>query len=196
VASGPSFEISDSLFEYELEQHPLFAGQDIDPRFDRKWWVFYTKSRQEKALAQYLQAKGVPHFLPLHARHTIIRGRRFRSDIPLFGGYVFLFADAEERITALESNRVARTIDVPQWQQDELCRDLIQVRQLIESGELLTVESRIQPGQMVRVKSNGRLAGLEGIVTKRRGKSRLLIAVNYLQQGASIEIDDFAVEAV
>jgi hypothetical protein len=40
------------------------------------------------------------------------------------------------------------------------------------------------------------LAGLEGIVTKRRGGSRLLVAVDYLQQGASIELHDFALEIV
>jgi hypothetical protein len=37
---------------------------------------------------------------------------------------------------------------------------------------------------------------LEGIVTKRRGVSRLLVAVNYLQQGASVEIEDFMVEVI
>ncbi|MEX0641560.1 MAG: transcription termination/antitermination NusG family protein [Pirellulales bacterium] len=197
MASGTlSFEFDESSPENELQQHPLFFGQAITEHDGRQWWVFYTKSRQEKALAHYLRARRVPHYLPLHERQTISRGRRFRSQVPLFGGYLFLFADLHERITALESNRVARTIDVPHWQHAELCRDLLQVQRLIESGEPLTVESRIQPGQRVRVKSSGRLAGLEGIVTKRRGRSRLLITVNYLQQGASIEIDDFAVEIV
>ncbi|HEX9831866.1 MAG TPA: hypothetical protein VGA66_02060, partial [Mycobacterium sp.] len=70
-----------------------------------------------------------------------------------------------------------------------------QIRRLIESGVPLTAESRVQPGERVRVKS-GHLAGLEGIVTKRRGGSRLLVAVDYLQQGASIELHDFALEIV
>jgi transcription antitermination factor NusG len=113
--------------------------------------------------------------------------------VPLFSGYVFVFADGDERIAALESNRVARSIAVPQSGHNRLCRDLLQIRQLIESGVPLTPESRIQSGQHVRVKS-GRLAGLEGIVTKRLGRSRLLVAVNYLQQGASVEIEDFALE--
>ena len=173
----------------------LFVHQDVCPRDERAWRVFYTKSRQEKALAQYLSCRRVPHFLPLHQKHSLTRGRRFSSVVPLFSGYLFLFADRDERVTALESNRVARTIDVPLWQQSQFCNDLLQIQRLIETGLPLTPESRIQPGQLVRIKS-GRLAGLEGQVTHRRGGTRLLVTVDYLQQGASIEIDDFTVEIV
>jgi len=40
----------------------------------------------------------------------------------------------------------------------------------------------------------GPFAGLEGTVVVRRGETRLLVAVNFLQQGASVEIDDFVLE--
>jgi hypothetical protein len=36
--------------------------------------------------------------------------------------------------------------------------------------------------------------GLEGTIVSRRGEDRLLIAVNFLQQGVSIQISDFQVE--
>jgi transcriptional antiterminator RfaH len=178
-----------------IGQEVLFARQSIARRDERQWWVFYTKSRQEKALTRYLTAKHIPHYLPLYEKSSLIRGRRFTSLMPLFGNYVFLLADREERIVALESNRVARTIDVPECRQAEFGVDLVQIQRLIESGVPLSIEARIQPGQRVRVR-NGRLAGLEGMVTKRRGGSRLLIAVNYLQQGASVEIDDFSLEII
>ena len=38
------------------------------------------------------------------------------------------------------------------------------------------------------------MAGLEGTVIHRRGKTRLLVAVKMLQQGVSLEIDDFQLE--
>jgi hypothetical protein len=176
-------------------QKILFARQKVAHSNERQWWVFYTKSRQEKALARYLTAKHIPHYLPLYEKSSLIRGRRFTSLMPLFGSYVFLLADRDERIVALESNRVARTIDVPEWRQQEFGGDLLQIQRLIESGVPLSIEARIQPGQRVRVRS-GRLTGLEGIVTQRRGGSRLLIAVNYLQRGASVEIDDFVLEMI
>jgi hypothetical protein len=51
------------------------------------------------------------------------------------------------------------------------------------------------PGQHVRVKV-GLLKGLEGTVICRRQLTRLLVAVNFLQQGASIEVDDCLLEPV
>jgi hypothetical protein len=38
--------------------------------------------------------------------------------------------------------------------------------------------------------------GLEGVVIKRHGQDRLLVAVSFLQQGASIKIEDFEVERI
>ena len=77
----------------------------------------------------------------------------------------------------------------------ELTQDLRSVRALIESGVPLTTEGRLQPGQRVRVKS-GLLLGLEGIILSRRGEDRLLIAVNFLQQGVSVQISDYQVEPI
>jgi transcriptional antiterminator RfaH len=74
-----------------------------------------------------------------------------------------------------------------------LVYDLRQLRQLIAVGAPLTVESRLGPGQQVRVRQ-GPFAGLEGTVLKRRGKSRLLVSINFLQQGASVEIEDFLLD--
>ena len=173
----------------------LFDGQCFDERYDREWWVLYTKSRQEKALSQYLRSRRTPHYLPLHKKYSLLRGRRVSSFIPVFSGYVFLFGDRDERLVALESNRIARTIHVPPSSQERFWGDLRQIQRLIDSGVPMSLESRIDAGQRVRVKS-GRLAGLEGIVTQRRSGTRLLIAVDYLQQGASIEIDDFVLEVV
>ena len=59
----------------------------------------------------------------------------------------------------------------------------------------LTPESRLAPGNRVRV-CQGPLMGMEGTVLVRRNSVRLLIAVDFLQQGASIEIEDFLLEPV
>jgi transcriptional antiterminator RfaH len=187
---------STQIFDEELsDAELLFSEQEFDELAERQWWIFYTKSRQEKALASYLRARQIPHYLPLHKKQLVSRGRTLSSIVPLFSNYLFLFGDREERITALESNRAARTIAVSSARQDELWSDLSRLERLIRSNVPLSVESRIHAGTRVRIKS-GRLAGLEGIVVSRRGGSRLLIAVNYLQQGASVEIEDFALETI
>jgi transcriptional antiterminator RfaH len=59
----------------------------------------------------------------------------------------------------------------------------------------LTVERRLVSGQPVRIKV-GPMKGIEGVVVSRRGQTRLLVSVAFMQQGASIEIDDFQVEPI
>jgi transcriptional antiterminator RfaH len=73
--------------------------------------------------------------------------------------------------------------------------DLRQIRTLIEAGVPLTTEGRLQAGQRVRVKS-GSLLGLEGVILSRRGEDRLLVAVQFLQQGVSIQINDYQLEPI
>lgn len=160
---------------------------------DRLWWVVYTKSRQEKSLARQLLGMQVPFYLPLVPKVSMIRGRRMKSMIPVFGSYLFLFGNEEERVKALTTERIVQLLPVPRA--DEMRRDLRHVAQLIETKMPLTVEARLSPGQRIRVTS-GSLMGLEGDIISRRGEDRLLVGVKFLQQGVSVLIQDFLVEPV
>jgi transcriptional antiterminator RfaH len=160
---------------------------------ERKWWAVYTKARQEKAMVRQLLAQQVPCYLPLVEKSQILRGRRARSYQPVFGGYVFLFGNDDERVKTLQTNRVSQML--PVFDGREFCEDLRRVRDLIAINAPLTVESRLEPGQAVRIKS-GPFTGIEGTIIQRRNSTRLLIAVKYLQQGVSVQIDDFLVEPI
>ena len=162
-----------------------------DDRGDRRWFVFYTKARQEKAFARQLVSMDIPFFLPLVPKENLIRGKKVTSLIPVFGGYIFLFVSEEERVKALTTNRISTILEVED--QDQLAYDLGNVQQLIQADAPLTVERRLVAGQKVRIKA-GPMAGLEGVVEKRRGQSVLYIAVTMLQQCATIEIDDYLLE--
>lgn len=165
----------------------------FDEGSDRRWWAIYTKSRQEKSLARQLLGMEIPFYLPLVPKTNLIRGRRFVSQIPLFGSYMFLFANEEERVKALTTERIVQLLPAPPG--PEIAQDLQNVRTLIEAGAPLTLESRLAVGRRVRVKS-GALMGLEGVIMSRRGEDRLLVGVQFLQQGASILIQDFQVESI
>ena len=64
---------------------------------------------------------------------------------------------------------------------------------MIASGEPLTAEARLEAGQIVRIRS-GALMGLEGVIIRRANETRLLVAVNFLQRGASVQVDDCQLE--
>jgi len=156
------------------------------------WVAFYTLSRREKDLMRKLEASAIPFYGPLVKRRLHSPGGRTRtSQVPLFSGYVFARVDDDQRRTALATNTIARWLPVPD--EAALVADLRAVKQLIESDRPLTPEARLEPGQAVRVRS-GPLQGLEGLVVKRRGGDRLVIAVRFLNQGASIELEDVDVE--
>jgi len=182
------------ILESETSQFPenLLDGF-AEMTSERKWWAVYTRSRMEKSLARQLLSLEVPFYLPLIPKTTRVAGRTTKSLLPLFGGYLFIYGTETERVETLGTNRVAHMFAASQG--NELTQDLRRVRTLIESGVPLTTEGRLQPGNRVRVKT-GLLMGLEGVILSRRGEDRLLIAVNFLQQGVSIQIADYQVEPI
>src|SRR5882724_1540555 len=113
----------------------------------RSWWAFHTRPRQEKSLARDLCDRRLSFYLPLIARPKILRGRTFRPQLPLFPGYLFLLASDRERIEALATRRVVRSLAVAD--QDRLWHDLTQLRRLIASGAPVTPEQRLLPGMTV-----------------------------------------------
>ena len=161
---------------------------------DSRWLVYYTISRREKDLMRKLEAAEIPFYCPLiHRRLKAAGGRTRSSYVPLFPGYVFSQADDEQRRAALATNTIARWI--PVTNERMLVDDLRAIRQLIATDCPLTPEARLEAGQAVRVRS-GALQGIEGTVIRRRGEERLLVAVRFLNQGASIELEDVDLEPI
>jgi len=167
------------------------AGRE-PPVVGGRWVAFYTLSRREKDLMRKLQAAGVPFYGPMVRRRLHSPGGRVRASyVPLFPGYVFSLVDDEQRRAALATNTVARWI--PIVDERMLVDDLRAIKRLIDTEKPLTPEARIEPGQLVRVRT-GALRGLEGTVVKRHGADRLVVAVRFLNQGASIELEDVDLE--
>ena len=168
------------------------AGQEADPAFC--WWALYTLSRREKELMRRLLALKVPFYCPIISKRNRSPAGRIRTSyVPLFHNYVFIHADQEQRYQAVSTGCVSRQLQVVDGA--ELAHDLRQIHGLVQAGVPLTVESRLQVGESVRVRS-GPFRGYEGTVLRREGETRLLVAVNFLQQGASILLEDCQVEII
>jgi len=170
------------------------ADVERDDRGAASWIAFYTLSRREKDLMRKLEAVGIPFYAPLVKRRLRSPGGRTRvSHVPLFPGYVFSLTDDAGRRAALATNTIARWLPIPDH--GGLVADLRSIKRLIEADRPLTPEALLEAGQPVRVRG-GPLAGLEGVVVKRKGGQRLVVAVRFLSQGASIELEDVDVERV
>jgi transcriptional antiterminator RfaH len=157
------------------------------------WWLAHTLPRQEKSLAAALYARDVPYYLPLVTRKSLSRGRTRLARVTLFPGYMFIYGGEAERLSTLKTNRVLTVRRAPDG--ERLRADLRRFHQLIAADAPLLPEATLISGERVRVKA-GPFRDQEGIVIRRNGKTRLLIAVDYLQQGASLEVDDCMLERV
>jgi len=115
-----------------------------------------------------------------------VGGRVRTAHSPLFPGYLFLRGDDDDRVAALESNLVARSLPVDD--QERLEPSLTAVLHLMLADLPLHPENRIGPGTLVEI-IDGPLAGLTGQVVRRGKALRFVVEVELLQRGVSVEIE-------
>jgi transcriptional antiterminator RfaH len=178
--------------EPSLYPETLFDAIGVNEPEGSCWWALYTMSRREKQLTRLLRAMHVAHYLP-----TVCKKRRSPSGrirpayFALFSNYVFLRGTEEDRHLSLTTNCVSRWFAPPN--DAELTEDLRRLRAAIDSGVPLTIEERLEAGDPVRVRS-GSFAGYEGTVIRRDNRTRLLVAVRFLQRGVSVLLEDCELE--
>ena len=174
------------LAEPQVHPEGLLENPQV-PSPEQRWWVLHTRPRQEKSLARQLFANGISFYLPLLARRLRVRNRTMTSFSPLFPGYLFLLAEAEERVSALATGRIVRAL--PVVDQAKMHHDLVQLYRLIATGAPITPEDRLGPGDAVEIRS-GPLMGLRGKILKSASGRRFVVEVDFIQRGASILFDD------
>jgi transcription antitermination factor NusG len=168
------------------------SGKYLDCEFSR-WWVLHVRPRAEKSLARRLLGRNIPFFLPVFEKRQRIQRRLVTSYLPLFPGYLFVQTDDGALQAAAQTNLVANTIRVED--QQRLAQGLERIHDLIQSGAPLAPEPRLEPGMAAEITS-GSLAGLRGTVVRRGGSTRLVIELNFLQQGASVEVEESMVQRI
>ncbi len=152
------------------------------------WWAMYTLAKHEKKLMRQLVELKLPFYAPvIERRYRSPNGRLRKSYEPLFGNYVFVCGEEEVRYRAVCTGSISRCIPISRT--DELVADLLQIKSLISEEAPLTPESRLEPGQRVRIR-NGVFAGYEGVIVRREREVRLQVYVRFMEQGVSVQLDD------
>jgi transcription antitermination factor NusG len=159
------------------------------------WYAAYTYPNHEKKAAAEISRRGVESFLLLY--HTARRwsDRRVELEMPLFPGYVFVRLALRDRLKVLQGPGVARLVGfgglpaaLPDEQMDIL-RAGLNGSFRAEPHPYLTV------GQVVSLKS-GPLAGMQGILLRRKGKFRVVISIELIQRAVVVDADSADVEAL
>lgn len=158
-----------------------------------RWFVVHTQPRQEKALAESLEALSVPHFLPLVRRLKFYAHRRRQTEVPLFSGYLFAWGDREAEFRAIETKRVANVIQVAD--QQRLAHELLQIRRATQGGVALEPYRYLTVGRRCRVTA-GPLLGVEGLIEALPKPDKVVLQVHALGQAVSASVDPSVVEVL
>ena len=158
------------------------------------WLCLHTRPQQEKATARELRQAGVAYYLPQVKRESRTpQGRKIRSIVPLFPGYVFLKGDHNDRLVALRGNRLVNVLEIVD--QEGLARDLQQIHTMLSSGLAVAEEPTVPVGATVRI-ATGPLTGVVGKVIRRGKRDHFVASVHFLGRGATVELQDWQVDLV
>jgi transcription termination/antitermination protein NusG len=157
------------------------------------WHVLHTKSRQEKILCEDLAALSIPHYLPLVRSVRYYGKRKAVVEEPLFPGYVFLRGTLDQAYLADRTRRVAHIIKVSDQQQIEW--ELRNLSLALTNTAALSAYPFLKEGVRVEVRS-GPFRGLQGVIDGRSKNNRLILQVNTLGRGVSLEIDGALLEPI
>ena len=164
------------------------------PETDLPWYAIYTRSRFEKQVAQQMERKHVPVFLPLRMEVHRWQDRYQKVEVPMFRGYLFaqFSSDSSDRTAILRTTGVVRIVGFGQKDTEVPGQQIAALRRLADEGALLHPHRYLRVGQRVKVAS-GSLAGMEGILVRIKRQERLVIALDAIRQAVAVELAGYDV---
>lgn len=157
------------------------------------WYALHIRSRHEKRVVERLVSQSMETFLPLHrSRNTWKNGVHVDVDLPLFPCYLFARASIRDRIRLLQQPGVlglaassARPTVIP----DE------EISVLRTATESLRAEPHpyLKNGDVVRIVA-GPLAGMMGILTRRKQECRVVLSIEAIMRSIVVEVSEFDIE--
>lgn len=152
------------------------------------WYALRTRSRHEKVTSLYLARRGFEVFLPLVDRIRQWKDRRVHVQFPLFPGYSFIRCAVEQHRQVKMAVGVVEVVGVAGHPMPIPFEEVEAVRRLVTSILPVDPHPNLEPGMAVEV-IRGSLAGLRGVLIRKGPRTRLLVAISLLCQGASVSID-------
>ena len=176
-------------------QHGLGTPPMLPMHTEPRWYAAYTSANHEKRVAEQLGVRAVEHFLPLYSSVRRWKDRRVMLELPLFPGYVFVRMALRERLQVQTVPGVARLVGfdgTPAALPDE---EIGALRTSLGSAAGAEPHPYLTAGRRVRMKS-GPLAGMEGVLLRRKGSFRLVISIELIQRSVAVDADAADVEVV
>jgi transcription antitermination factor NusG len=168
--------------------HP--GNPDIAPSFlEPVWYAVYTNANHEKRVAQQLEQRSFEHLLPLYDSVRRWKDRRVHLQMPLFPGYVFVRFALRDRLQVLQIPSVAHLVSFSGHPAPVPDEDIQSIQNCLNRGHHVEPYPYLQAGRRVRVRS-GPLQGLEGIILRRKNRTRFILSFDLIMRSVAVEIDE------
>ena len=168
----------------DTESPSPICGEPVE---EFKWYALYTCPRHEKIVHLQLAAKAFESYLPLYTSLRRWNDRTALVDLPLFPGYLFVRIPLSARLRVLTVPGVVRLVSF-NGKLASLAEEEIQAIKTAISLKVAEPCPYLVEGKRIRV-TNGPLKGLEGIITRRKGRLRAVVSVHSIMQSFSVEVD-------
>lgn len=158
-----------------------------------QWFVAYTVTRHEKAVADHFSQRTIESFLPSYKSPRMWKnGCKVNVELPLFPSYIFVRISREQRVRVLEVPGVlslvcsgGKPVPLPE----------LEIEALRSAVPALSCEPHpyLVVGERVRVKS-GPLMGMEGVLLRKKNYFRIVLSLHLITQSVAVEVDADNVE--
>jgi transcriptional antiterminator NusG len=158
------------------------------------WYAIWTRSRHEHIVRGQIEQKGFDAFLPTITRWSRWKDRKKQIDWPLFPGYCFAKLGIDDRLAIMKCAGVVSIVSFNGEIASIPDHEIEGIRQLIETNLQFDPCPLIREGMLVEV-VHGPLRGVVGRLVRKGSHARLVLAVELIGQGVSVEVDAADVKA-
>jgi transcription antitermination factor NusG len=171
-----------------IELNPEASNPDAG-----EWSAVYTRHQHEKSVAVSLSRNLFDVFLPLYNVVRQWKDRKKHLSLPLFPGYVFFRGGPERRVQILSMPGVHSIVSIAGKPAPIPAIEIDAIRRAVESHLEVEPHPFLRDGDRVRIQS-GPLAGIEGILVRRKSAYRLILSAELLERSIAVEVDAFSVD--
>ena len=163
---------------------------------DPQWVALYTRSRHEKKVETQLIEKKIPVYLPMKRALKKWSDRKKWVEEPLFGSYIFIKGDAEERYRAVQCAGVVRLVTFNGKLAIVREEEIGMIRRILaDVTDMESFSVSFSIGDNVEIES-GPLAGLRGRLEEVRGETRFLVSITSIAQGIHFNVDRWNIRKI
>src|ERR1700704_5036044 len=167
---------------------PSSRDASVDHVASPQWFAVWTRSRHEQVVREQLERKQFDAFLPTITRWSRWKDRKKKIDWPLFPGYCFAKFDPAKALAILKCTGVVNIVSFEGKPASIPDHEIEGIRTLVSSELQYDPCPLIHEGMMVEV-VHGALKGVVGRLVRKGAHARLVLSVERIGQGVSVEVD-------